>query len=135
LPAAPPPRPPWDVALEEFHDIRLSRLIEQERYQDHFDRVTHALRQYLGDRFGFDGLESTSREIMGSLAGRADAQSILADVDAFLEESDLVRFADQEPSQAQCHGILERSEEMVRRSMPTRDPALPGDGSASGGTP
>ncbi len=119
-PPPPPPRPPWEVALEEFHDIRLARLIDQERYEDHFDRVTHALRQYLGDRFGFDGLESTSAEIMAAIRSSADAQAILEEVESFLRESDLVRFADVAPTEAQCHGILEQSEQMVRRTMPIR---------------
>ncbi len=117
-PPPPPPRPPWDVAMEQFHDIRLARLIEQERFADHFDRVTYTLREYLGSRFGFDGLESTTTEIMQQLRQQPDAAPILDDVEHFLHESDLVRFADVDPTEAQCHGILDRSEQMVRRSMP-----------------
>lgn len=118
LPPPPPPRPPWEVALESFHEIRLARLIEQQQLEDHFDRVTHTLRRYLGDRFGFDGLESTTSEILGHLRESSEASHVLEEVSQFLEESDLVRFADVAPTEAQCHGILERSEHVVRRSMP-----------------
>jgi hypothetical protein len=119
--AAPPPapkRPAWDVALEAFFDIRQAKLIEQGRLEDHFDRVTNTLRQYLGDRFGFDGLESTTHEIMLHLKTAPDALPFMAEVEACLEEADLVKFADLAPTEAQCHGVLERSEQFVRRSIP-----------------
>jgi hypothetical protein len=127
LPPPPPPRPPWEIALEAFHDIRAAKLIEQQRLQDHFDRVTHTLREYLGNRFGFDGLESTTVEILEHLDDRADASQVFQDVKEFLHEADLVRFADVAPTEAQCHGVLERSEQVVRRSMPEppRDGATP----------
>ncbi len=117
LPPPPPPRPPWEVAMEKFHDIRLARLIEQERYADHFDRVTHTLREYLGARFGFDGLESTTTEIMAHLRELPAASPVLDDVEHFLHESDLVRFADVDPTEAQCRGILDRSEQMVQKTI------------------
>lgn len=118
-PPPPPPRPPWEVALESFRDIRYAQLIEQQRYQEHFDRVTHTLRQYLGDRFGFDGLESTTTEIMAHLSSHPDASPVLQEVKLFMQESDLVRFADVEPTEAQCRGILDRSEQVVQSSIPT----------------
>lgn len=117
-PPPPPPRPPWEVAMESFRAIRLAQLVEQQRYQEHFDRVTHTLRQYLGDRFGFDALESTTTEIMIQLSRHPEATTVLQEVKLFLEESDLVRFADVEPTEAQCRGILDRSEQVVQRSVP-----------------
>lgn len=118
VPPPPPKRPAWDIALEAFFDIRQARLIEQGRLEDHFDRVSNTLRQYLGDRFGFDGLESTSQEIIRHLRGSSDALPFMTEVEAYLEESDLVKFADLSPTEAQCHGLLDRSEQFVRRSIP-----------------
>ena len=50
-PAPPPPpaRPPWEVALEELSTIRYAGL-DQGGYAEHFDRVSDAMRKYLGDR-------------------------------------------------------------------------------------
>jgi hypothetical protein len=125
LPPPPPKRPPWEVALEAFFDIRQARLIEQGRLEDHFDRTTNALRQYLGDRFGFDGLESTTHEIVQHLRASTEAQPFMAEVESCLEEADLVKFADVSPTEAQCHGVLERSEQFVRRSIPVlTDPSV-----------
>jgi hypothetical protein len=118
VPPPPPKRPAWDLALEAFFDIRQARLIEQGRLEDHFDRVSNTLRQYLGNRFGFDGLESTTQEIVTHLQSTSDAQPFMTEIVAYLDESDLVKFADVSPTEAQCHGLLERSEQFVRRSIP-----------------
>ncbi len=63
----PPPRPPWEVALERLHQARHAGLLETKRFSDFFDRVNDAVREYLGARFGFDGLESTTDETLASL--------------------------------------------------------------------
>jgi hypothetical protein len=114
----PPKRPPWEVALEAFFDIRQARLIEQGRLADHFDRVSGALRQYLGDRFGFDALESTTQEIVGHLQQTPEAAAFASEVEMSLLDVDLVKFAKMAPTEAQCHSLLEQSEQLVRRSIP-----------------
>jgi hypothetical protein len=141
-PPPPPKRPAWDVALEALFDIQQARLVEQGRLEDHFDRVSNALRQYLGDRFGFDGLESTTREIVTHLNTAPEAAPFMTEVDVCLGEVDLVKFANVAPTEAQCHGLLDRSVQLVRRSIPTTMPSsvatesapgtpLPSDGGAS----
>lgn len=120
LPPPPPPRPPWEVAMEALHDIRQARLIEQGRLQDHVDRTSDALRLYLGNRFEFEGLESTSFEVLKEIQQRPEAASVLTPVAAFLQETDLVKFANVEPTEAQCQGVLERAEEIVRASTPPK---------------
>ncbi|MEN9577636.1 MAG: hypothetical protein RJA70_645 [Pseudomonadota bacterium] len=117
-PPPPPPRPPWELALESLHDIRQARLLEQQRWQDHFDRVSDTLREYLGRRFGFDGLESTTEEVLRALTGRRDAAPIAPLVAEFLGETDLVKFANVLPTETQCCGLLERAELMVQSSIP-----------------
>ena len=62
-----PPRPPWEVALERLDETRHAGLLEKQRYTDYFDRTSDAVRSYLGARFGFDVLESTTDEILTAL--------------------------------------------------------------------
>jgi len=129
VPPPPPPRPPWEIAFESFEEIRRAKLIENAQLSEHYERVTHTLRRYLGDRFGFDGLESTTREIMEHLAKAPEADAIRLEAELFLNDSDLIKFAKVEPTEAQCSGVLQRSEDLVRRSMPTalgERPSSPG---------
>lgn len=117
-PRPPPPRPAWEVALEELHDIRHAGLIRQQRFSEHYDRVSDAIRQYLGDRFGFDGLESTTREALTVLESVAPPIESMDKVQAFLRQADLVKFARLTPTEEECELALSRGEEIVRDTMP-----------------
>lgn len=119
----PPPRPPWEVALEALADIRRSGWVEDGRFGEHFDRVSHVLRRYLGERYGFDALESTTREIVTALAGRQVGHEESELVRRFLDESDLVKFAKLTPTAAQYHWLWDTAQQVVER---TRQHALTG---------
>lgn len=118
LPPPPPPRPPWEVALEDLHDIRHAGLIKQQRFSEHYDRVSDTMRQYLGDRYGFDGLESTTREALSVLTEVTPAIEPMDKIRAFLRQADLVKFARLTPSEEECELALVRGEEIVRSTMP-----------------
>ncbi len=126
----PPPRPPWEVALERLDEVRHAGLLEVARFQEYFDRVNDAVREYLGARYGFDGLESTTDEILTALK-RASADAIaLPFVLGFCEECDLVKFANVTPSLDSCQRVLDAAERIVRTTMPRVHPraAYTGDG-------
>jgi hypothetical protein len=118
LPPPPPPRPPWEVALEELFDVRIAQLVEQGRFAEHFDRVSDAVRRYLGARYGFDGLEMTTHESMSKLARIIPGTPVLRDIQQFLENADLVKFAKMTPTESECHDALSRAEDIVRRTVP-----------------
>ncbi len=119
LPPPTPPRPAWEVALEELHDIHYAQLIAQGRLDDHFDRVSNTLRKYLGGRYGFDGLESTTREILERVPdGTSLPAGVRDEIDVFLAESDLVKFANVAPTEAQCRGGWQRAKTIVERTRP-----------------
>jgi hypothetical protein len=118
VPPPPPPRPPWEIALERLDETRHAGLLEVGRFGEYFDRVNDAMRSYLGALYGFDGLESTTDEVIASLK-RSPVQSIpLPEVIAFLQECDLVKFANFTPALGDCAKVLDDGEHIVRRTMP-----------------
>jgi hypothetical protein len=117
-PPPPPPRPPWEVAIEELFDIRHAGLIKQQRFAVHFDRVSSAIRKYLGERFGFDGLECTTRETLLLLNEVRPEIVVLDTIRAFLRQADLVKFARLTPTEEECEQALERAERIVRQTIP-----------------
>lgn len=121
----PPPRPPWEVALEALHDLRHAGLTQQGRFAEHFDRASDVIRRYLGDRYGFDGLESTTREALGALRQVSPYISELGLIETVLRDADLVKFARLTPSEEACMAALMRAEDIVHKTMPSQPAQLP----------
>jgi len=118
-PAPPPPRPPWEVALEELFDVRHAGLVAEGRLAEHFDRVSDIVRKYLGARFGFDGLESTTREALFVLRKATPRIEPLDAIETFLRQADLVKFAKTVPTAEDGELALVRAEHIVRGTLPT----------------
>ncbi len=127
LPPPPPPRPAWERALEALAAVRARRLIEQGLTTQHFAEVSQAVRDYLGQRYGFDGLESTTREILEHLGPRRLEADLAQQIERLLRRADLVKFANLTPERAECEIVLEDAESIVRRTMAEPQPATPLD--------
>ena len=125
VPPPPPPRPPWEVALERLDEVRHAGLLETGRFGEYFDRMNDAVRSYLGARFGFDGLESTTDEILTELSNTQLQGLSYAEVVAFLRECDLVKFANVLPTQGECAQALDVGERIVRATMPAAQAFTP----------
>ncbi|WP_437996703.1 hypothetical protein WMF26_37850 [Sorangium sp. So ce185] len=134
--AAPPPKLPWVAALEELEALRRSSLLSEGRTDEYFDRVSDCVRKYLGARYGFDGLETTSDEMRALLARVRPPVPVLPQIARFLADCDLVKFARLQPSEADCLEAIERGEVIVHRTTP---PAVRPEGGAgaagAGGSP
>jgi hypothetical protein len=123
VPPPPPPRPPWEVALEALHDLRHAGLTREGRFAEHFDRATDIVRRYLGDRYGFDGLECTTREMLGELRGTTPRIPVLDECERFLRQADLVKFARLTPSEVECTAAVADAELIIERTVPPPVPA------------
>ncbi|HEX4446800.1 MAG TPA: hypothetical protein VH044_08695 [Polyangiaceae bacterium] len=119
VPPPPPPRVPWELAFERLHETRHAGLLEMQRFSDFFDRVNDAVREYLGARFGFDGLESTTDETLAALRRAPHFGLPLPEVAGFLQQCDLVKFATLTPTLEECERALMAAERMVRSTIPT----------------
>jgi len=119
-PAPTPPRPPWDVALDRLRALRRGRVqaVEDGRADAWADSLSDVLREYLGARCGFDGLESTTDEVIARVeASRPDGLR-LAEVVALLGDCDLVKFAKAPLDEGQGEALLDAAERMVRATTP-----------------
>jgi hypothetical protein len=122
VPPPPPPRPPWEVAREALHDLRHAGLTREGRFAEHFDRVSDVVRRYLGDRYGFDGLESTTREMLSELRRTTPRIVVLGDIERFLRQADLVKFARLTPSEPECAAVLAEADSIVENTVPAPMP-------------
>ena len=115
------PPPPWEIALAELRALedRRSRMVQDGLTEAWVDAVSDTVRNYLGRRFGFQGLESTTDEIADRL-GRSSELSIEPDeAVGFLGQCDLVKFARASLAEEASTELLEDAFLLVRRTRPS----------------
>ena len=133
----PPPPPPHERALADLHGLAREReeLIEADRYQDYYLRLTEIAKRYLGARFGFEALDRTTEEIQ-DLLGRGAVNIAPLDpkqVIAFLQDCDLVKFARLAPPEDEAREALQVVREMVERSRPREQPGSSDEAESTAG--
>jgi hypothetical protein len=142
LPPPPPPRPPWEIAVEQLAVLRKRKqtMIEQGRAAQFVDEVSDVVRNYLGGLFAFDGLETTTDEMLDLLRTRNANAGLWQEVAAYLRRCDLVKFAKVEPDQDEADLVFAKAQDIVQFSMPLGagypgNPAAPGSASRPPGAP
>jgi hypothetical protein len=113
-------RPAHVIALEKLELLDREHLPEQGLAKAYYFRLSEIVRDYLERRYSFGALEMTSDEIRTHLAvaeaaarsgarGTADA-AVTAEgrraVEAFLDETDLVKFADFAPTESAAETVM-----------------------------
>ena len=94
------PRPAHIIAYEKLDRLVAEDLPGQGETKTFYFRLSEIVRDYLGRRYDFDGLEMTTNEVLRALDAQADAGPKGEAFDAvrdFLDETDLVKFADFAP--------------------------------------
>jgi hypothetical protein len=95
-----------------------SNLLAEGRTDEYFDRVSDCIRRYLGARYGFDGLETTTDEMRALLRRVRPPVPGLSEIGEFLSECDLVKFARVQPGEGDCIEALQHGERIVERTTP-----------------
>ncbi len=116
LPETPsmPPPPPRVVAFGRLRE--LSQLLERGEIDSEYlvVELAQALRSWMQHGLGFHALERTTEEFLFELRSSAKLpREIQYRLSAFLEESDLIKFAGQHASLSLCRGLLERARELI----------------------
>ena len=81
-------------------------------------QVSDALREYLGRRYGFDGLESTTDEVLRTLERVRPHQLSLSGVSLLLDQCDLVKFARAVPEAEICDDLWNGAMGLIRATTP-----------------
>ncbi len=124
-PPPPPPRPPEEIALEKLDAIRRDRLIERGEFMDFYVRLSEAAREYLGGRYGFDGLDMTTSEILDQLRDEQMKGVVGEQIADLLYHSDLVKFAKLAPREDDQTDALDTTYGLVKTTTPERQEPEP----------
>lgn len=117
----PPPRPPWELARERLDQLARARepLFAAQKGEEFVAGVSDALREYLGRRYGFDGLERTTNELMSTLEKLRPHSLQLAALATLLDECDLVKFARMAPNAEQGQQLWSGARDIVDATTPS----------------
>lgn len=132
----PPPRPPEEIALEKLNALRQRRdaMLREGEGVEFVDHVSDAVREYLGHRFGFEGLESTTDEVLARMRKRKLRGVGIEEIAGLLQDCDLVKFAKADFTLEQSELLLSGSFRIVRATTNAM-PAQPMAPSAVPATP
>jgi hypothetical protein len=119
-PAPPPPPPPWETALAELHELERGRgaAVAEGRTEQWVDAVSDSIRAYLGRRFGFHGLESTTDEIADELRRTKSLTIKPQGAVGFLGRCDLVKFAKASLADEASLTLIEEALALVDQTRP-----------------
>jgi hypothetical protein len=115
-PPPPPPRPAWEVAMEEL--TALGRSLDEDaeagRLTGWVDALSDTLRVYLGNRYDFEGIESTTDEVVGRIRRKKPKGITAEQVAGILSDCDLVKFAKATPERDRCLALLDAAKSIVK---------------------
>lgn len=128
-PLPPPAPPPWETALAELAALSERRAsdVAEGRTEPWVDAVSDSVRKYLGQRFGFPGLESTTDEIARELSAARALSITPEEAVSFLAQCDLVKFAKASLADEASRELIADAEALVHRTRPA---AMPAEGSS-----
>lgn len=131
----PPPRPPWEIAAEALAELKLRKqaMLDAGQGAVFVDQLSDVVRRYLGGRYSFDGLETTTDEMLMQLKTRGASLGFTQEVGQFLGRCDLVKFAKVEPDADEVDLLFAKAQDLVQLSEPDRiNPGAPNDPAHAG---
>src|SRR5262249_41454599 len=123
-----PARPAAEVALERLDALRQAGLLECGEWKPFYFGLSEILREDLGARYGFDGLDKTTPELLAALRAAQVAGADLATIEGWAASCDLVKFAKHTPALSEAQDTLQVAYGIVEATRPRPavvEPSLP----------
>lgn len=136
-PASVDSRTPGQIALDSLAAIEALRLPAAGRYQEYYTAVADTVRVFLAAAYHIPVLERTTTEIRADLATAGVTADRRAAIVRFLQDSDLVKFANFRPDGASAAQLVADARRLVieHEALRERGGEDPGSGSAGLRTP
>jgi hypothetical protein len=119
---APPPRPPYDVAMEKLLELGRENLFGDGRGREFFFRLSDVLREYAEGRYGLLALERTTAELEREFGPRYADEPARNGFLSLLGACDMVKFAKVAPVKTSADEALEKAVMFVRSTRPNPPP-------------
>lgn len=129
-----PPLPLDQRTRNALKELEAQALPAQGRGREFYFRLSEIVRGYLGERFAFEALECTSTELMAAVRKLRAPGLPEEELQRFVSESDLIKYARGEASPETCRQALAFGHLLLERTWPPPPPPSlePAESHASG---
>lgn len=136
VPPAVDNRTPYERVRDDLSHVAALNLPAEGRFNEHYTLVSDSVRRFMGVTYAIPVLERTTAEIQADLRTSSIDPTLRQRFVAFLQESDLVKFANFQPDPSDASNLLTEAEAIVE-SAHAAAVALPAndDDAGSGGAP
>lgn len=100
-------------AIEALDRLRQREFWKEGKFKEHYFGLSEIAKRYLGRRFDFDGLESTSSELLMALRSAKVSDRIQLETKELFLKLDQVKFTDQIPELAEPEILVELVRKLV----------------------
>jgi len=108
------PPPPYREAMERLQGLERRNPTGPAARKAFYVDLTDTLRVYLARRLGVRALEQTTAEVLTALRRQPEVQEVvLRRLQTVLQQADLVKFADAEPSLERSQSVLEDARSVI----------------------
>lgn len=121
------PDVPAPVVVDWFDEVKRLRragLIERGEFDAYYTRLSEAFRRFLEDETGVDAMERATFEIRADLERAAFSGARILEIEAFLNEADLVKFAKFQPDAGRADEDGKRVLGLMRAIRDERAPVV-----------
>jgi len=118
----PPPRPAHEIALEKLDRLGSYGLFENADNRPFYFALSEIIREYFGNRYGFDSLELTPDELVAELRRHAGQELVVGEIEGWLSGCDLVKFAKISPSATEARAVMEVAIRIVESTRARPEP-------------
>jgi hypothetical protein len=116
----PKPVEALEVRVRKALDaLRQEELPGKGRVREYYFRLSEIVRSYLGERYGFDALESTTPELLDALRRLHTPGLPMKELQEFVNESDFVRYAKATVDPNACKSAIELAYVIVQATTPS----------------
>ncbi len=116
-PVLPPPEPLHVRAMKALDALAAENLPAKGELKPYYFRLSEIVRAYLGERYGFEALESTTPELLSALRSRTTPGLPMEELATFAQASDFIRYAKALPTVDDCKRHLELAYRIVHATQ------------------
>ncbi len=114
---------PDERAFLELGRLKNQTHIENGRVQEFYIELSNISKRYLERRFQLELLELTTEEIRALLRTRGFEEELLTEIEGFLSQTDLVKFARVVPPKTDADKLVLQLETIVKNTVPVGEAA------------